>query len=130
MNNIIQLYFHGYTWDEYFSVIGNKSGIMVAYRGSLDRDGFVKMKDILYVDGANKISDLYESDDFSKIRKKVDLKERLFFSYAEIDADIRKEVVSQINKRLGLIDNNDSFSDIHITCKGACALFPNELIAE
>lgn len=36
---VVQLEFLGYTWEDYFYVISNKSGILVAYKGGLDREG-------------------------------------------------------------------------------------------
>lgn len=131
MQNVIKLYFQGYTWDEYFYIIANKPGILVVYKGGLDCDGYVKMDEILYVDGAEKMSDLYLSERFIIIRKRISPRDRLFFSYAEMKGEGRKEVVACLNKRLNLIESNGlPNNSVQLLCEGAYALFPEELLSK
>lgn len=121
------LEFQGYTWDEYFYVIANKSGILVAYKGGLDNEGAVKMNEIIFIDGADEISKIYESDSFKKVRRTVENGEKIFFSYAEMNNEGIEEVTKTLNKYL--IPSMDSKeSVVKITCKGACALFPKEIL--
>lgn len=54
---------------ECFYVIGNKSGILVVYRGGLDSEGAVKLNEIVLVEEAEKISTIYESEKLKEIRK-------------------------------------------------------------
>ena len=67
----LELEFQGYTWDEYFYVIANKAGILVAYKGGLDSDGIPQMKEIFYVEEADEINTIYESTKLNEIRKRV-----------------------------------------------------------
>ena len=125
-----ELKFHGYTWDEYFYVIANKSGILVAYRGGLDCDGAIKIDDIVYVDGADELSLVYESRVFKEIRKHLD-NCRLFFSYAEMKKDGRDDVVKVLKQSLlPFCPEESNLPQIKIICKGYCPLFPKELLQE
>ena len=134
MNRHIDLFFQGYTWDEYFYVIGNRSGILIVYRGGLDSEGAVKLDEIVLVEEAEHISTIYESEKLKEIRVETQLKgvnDRLFFSYAEVDDSIKEEVTKQLRYTLCPIDRKcDINNNINnrIKCKGACALFPKELI--
>ena len=67
--NCYNLVFQGYTWDDYFYYIANKPGILVAYRGSLDSEGAIKIDEILYVGEYDNNSTIYESDFLDEIRK-------------------------------------------------------------
>lgn len=125
-----ELKFEGYTWDEYFYVIGNKSGILVAYRGGLDSEGAIKLEDIVYIDEADKLSLSYESSYIKDIRKRLD-NCRLFFSYAEMKNDGREDVVKELKRYLLPINNEKSvLPQMKLLCKGACSLFPKELLQE
>ena len=64
------LKFQGYTWDEYFFVIANKPGLVVVYKGGLDSEGAIRLDNIIYVDGADEIGQVYESKKLKDIRKK------------------------------------------------------------
>lgn len=125
------LKFQGYTWDEYFYVIAEKSGILVAYRGGLDNEGAAQMKEILYVDDADEINTIYESTRFNEIRKRVGNTDRLFFSYAEIKQKERAEISRAIKDSLfpNSIKKN-KLLNVRLSCIGACALFPKELLLE
>lgn len=125
-----KLEFHGYTWDEYFYVIANKPGIVVVYKGGLDSEGAIRLDNIIYVDGADEIGQVYEGKMFKDIRNKVSNTDRLFFSYAEMKAESRKEVVSTLRGLLKLENGNINTSKQEIKCKGACALFPKEILSE
>ena len=129
MEKRVSLEFQGYTWDDYFYAIANKTGILVVYRGGLDMEGFVKMDEILYIAESDRLSKIYESEVISKIRKSISPTDRLFFSYAEITDDNRNEVVSCIKRKLNLTeDDNDNGIALQISCQGACALFPEEFL--
>ena len=123
------LKFEGYTWDEYFYVIANKPGVLVAYRGGLDSEGTALMKEIIYVDEADEINTIYESKEFCEIRKIIGITDRVFFSYAETKSKGRSEVARLL--RSSLMQNStygNKFPNVRLTCKGACALFPKELL--
>ena len=123
------LVFQGYTWDDYFYAIANKTGILVVYRGGLDIEGFVKTDEILYIAESGRLSKIYESEEISKIRKSILPTDRLFFSYAEIVGNIRSKVVSRIRRKLNLAeDDNENDIALQVFCQGACALFPKELL--
>lgn len=124
------LYFHGYSWEEYFHVISNKSGILVVYKGYLDKEGFVNMKDIIYIDEADKIGDLYCSEKFDLIRKKLAPIDRLFFSYAEMPKNGRKDIAAFLNMFFKLGNIHKDRLQTRLLCKGACALFPQELLSD
>lgn len=134
MNKEVKLYtlkFEGYTWDDFFYVIAGKSGILVAYRGGLDNEGAVKLNEIIYVDEADELSALYESEQFTEARKTISEKERLFFSYAEIEQKDRVVITRALKDSLssGTFKENNK-SNVRLSCKGACALFPKELLQE
>lgn len=127
---LYELEFQGYTWDEYFYVIGNKPGILVAYRGSLDSEGSIKLDDIVYVGGADELNLCYESRDFQEIRNQLD-NFRLFFSYAEMKLEGRDDVVKVLKHYLfATIPEERDLPQIKIRCKGTCSKFPKELLQE
>lgn len=131
MDNIFQLNFQGYTWDEYFYAIANKSGVLVTYKGGLDSEGFVMMKEIIDVDAADRMSDIYESQRFIQIRKEVSPNNRIFFSYAEMKDGNRDAVVSILKEKLNLQSSHKGGKyPIQLLCEGACALFPEDLLIE
>ena len=121
--------FEGYTWDEYFYVIANKSGILVAYRGGLDNEGAVKLDEIIYVGEADELSALYESKQFTEARKTISKKDRLFFSYAEIGKKDRADITRVIRDSLMSCSvNENKIPNVKLFCKGACALFPKKIL--
>ena len=124
----MELKFDGYTWEEYFYVIANKAGILVAYKGGLDCEGAVKLDEIIYVDEADELSSLYESDDFKAIRNQIEPRYRIFFSYAEMPLEGRIEVTHALKNAILKNGNNNNKTKVSISCEGACALFPNELL--
>ena len=121
-----ELEFLGYTWDEYFYVIANKTGILVAYKGELDSEGSVKLNEIVYVDEADELIMIYESKQLDDIRKNIDKRDRLFFSYAEMKKEGRIEAVRTL-KRFINSDSSNVLLNVSLSCKGACALFPSIL---
>lgn len=130
-NKIIELNFAGYTWEEYFHVIANKSGILITYRGNLDDEGKIRLKEIIFVDEADDFFKIYESESFKNVVSGVNKKDRLFFSYAEMDDVRRREVMEVLKIMLMPEKNNVELEDkVSVICKGACALFPNQLLAE
>ena len=125
-----RLLFQGYTWDDYFYVIANKSGILIAYKGGLDSEGVIRMDEILFVDEADTIGSLYESEAILKIRKSLQYNDRLFFSYAEMSKDDRKDVTKLLKMKLEHIHHSGTSNQIlNVSCSGACALFPKELLS-
>ncbi len=122
------LEFHGYTWDEYFHVIAHKPGILVVYRGGLDNEGAVRLYEIIYVDEADVLGDIYASNEFKKVKEGINVYDRLFYSYAEIDPTDRETVKDTLSRYLSAKKSNNS--SIKIECHGACALFPKEIITE
>ena len=125
----VQLEFQGYTWEDYFYVISNRSGILVAYKGGLDREGAVILDEVIYVDEADKLSVIYESESFLEARIKIGKDERVFFSYAEI-CDEGREEMTQILKTylMPTLRTKREQASIKLNCKGACALFPEEVL--
>lgn len=134
MNQDVKRYalkFQGYTWAEYFYVIAGKPGILVTYRGGLDNEGTAQMKEILSVDEADEINTIYESKKINEIRKRVGNTDRLFFSYAEIERKDRAIITRDLKDFIILGSSKDNIiSNVRLSCKGACALFPKELLQE
>ena len=121
----VQLEFQGYTWDDYFYVIANKSGILVAYRGGLDNEGAVKLDEIIYIDEADELGILYDSKQFAEVRKNISNKDRLFFSYAEMKNEGRAAVTSLLKHALlSKSSVSGEITELDFTYEGACALFP------
>lgn len=127
-----ELVFQGYTWDDYFHIIADKSGVMVVYKGGLDCEGAIKLDEIVFIGGSEKLNDLYESQDLCEIRRNVNLGDRLFFSYASTNREDRNDIVSTLNEKILSSKRRKSAirADVCLICKGACALFPNELLSE
>lgn len=124
----IELEFQGYTWDDYFYVIANKPGILVAYRGGLDNEGTVKLDEIIYVDEADELGVLYESKQFAEVRKSISNKDRLFFSYAEMKNEGRADVTSLLKQAiLSKPSVSGVITKLDFNFKGACALFPQAI---
>ena len=127
-----ELIFLGYTWEEYFYVISNKSGVIITYRGRLDAEGGVELTEILNVDGADVLGDVYESENLITIRKNLDSNYRIFYSYADVEKEGRLEVVEALNRYLlpqkSKYPVEQNAPHIKITCKGSCALFPQKLL--
>lgn len=115
----IVLDFQGYTWDQYFYVIAHKSGILLTYRGDLDNEGAVRLKEILSVDGADNVGEFYESARMKDIRNTLKPGEMLFFSLAEIDGEEREISLNCLQQRLNKEEINYNGN---IVCKGACTL--------
>lgn len=125
----IKLLFQGYTWDEYFHMISNKSGILVVYSGGLDSEGAIKMHDVIYVDDADELIIIYESEKFEEVRKSVGNYDRLFYSYVEMNQEGRADIKDLLrNHLLPRTTVKDRFSDIKLKCQGACALFPKKIL--
>ena len=67
-----ELYFYGYTWEEYAFQISSFKGVFVVYQGRLDSEGGIDIKDILYVGFHNGIIDLYENGVINSIRQYIE----------------------------------------------------------
>ena len=126
------LIFQGYTWDEYFYVISEKRGVLVTYCGSFDSEGAVKMDEILYIEGAKRLREIYERSKMQEIRNEVSASGgKLFFSYAETDESY-SEIAAYLNDIIKpRINNNREVTEkVSVLCKGACALFPDKIISK
>ena len=123
-----KLQFLGYTWDDYFYVISNKSGILVVYRGNLDNEVAVRLDEIVYVDEADELGYIYASNEFKKVKERISVYDKLFYSYAEIDPTDREKIKDTLSHYLS--DKGSYKSSIKIECRGACALFPKEIAIE
>lgn len=130
----IELKFYGYTWEDYAFQISSLRGIFFIYKGNLDYEGAVVLKDILYVGYHYGIYEMYDQGIMNKIKEYVGVNDRIFLSYSEvpdyengheIEAFLRKAVKPRFN-----VDEMTKPSDIHIICNGACALFPEELLSK
>lgn len=126
----VELVFCGYTWDQYSFMIAEKRGVLVVYRGGLDSEGAVRLDEILYVDGTDRLWTLLESENLCEIRDILRHDEMLFFSYSEVTCDLQN-IVYTLNKSLqplfSTMMSNGAY--IQICCKGACALFSGLLLA-
>ena len=49
----------------------------------------------------------------------------LFYSYADVDKEVGKDISDYINSLLNKERTNDEFK---VLCSGACALFPETII--
>lgn len=128
--NQTELFFQGYTWDEYFYVISEKRGVLVTYRGSIDSEGVVKMDEILNIEGAEILREIYERNQMQEIRDKVFANGgKLFYSYAETGESYSK-IAAYLNEIIKPRFNNNSgvTEKATVLCKGACALFPDKII--
>ena len=127
-----ELYFYGYTWEEYAFQISSLKGIFVIYQGCLDSEGSIDIKDLLYVGFHNGIISLYENGIMDSLKKYVEPRNRLFLSYAEIPADVDGEKLVSILKRAvkPKFNPNSSISDYpntKLVNKGNCKLIPEEI---
>ncbi len=127
-----ELYFYGYTWEEYALQISSFKGIFVIYQGCLDSEGSIDIKDLLYVGFHNGIISLYENGIMDSLKKYVEPRNRLFLSYAEIPADVDGEKLVSILKRAvkPKFNPNSSISDYpntKLVNKGNCKLIPEEI---
>ena len=131
----VELYFYGYTWEEYAFQISSLKGIFVIYQGCLDTEGAIDIKDLLYVGYHNGIINLYENGVIDSIKKYVEFGNRLFLSYAEIPADEDgEELVSMIKRVVKPKFNPNSFisnyPNTKLVNKGNCKLIPEEIFFE
>ena len=130
----IKLRFYGYTWEDYAFQISSLRGVFVIYKGKLDYEGAVVLKDILYVGYHHGIYEMYDDGTMNQIKEYVDDNDRIFLSYAEVpDDDKGREIdfyLRDIMKPRFGIKEVERHSVLHINCEGACALFPNELLSK
>jgi hypothetical protein len=128
-----ELYFYGYTWEEYAFQISSLKGIFLIYQGCLDSEGSIDIKNLLYVGYHNGIIDLYENGVIGSLKQYVDPGNRLFLSYAEVPTNENgEELASIINSvvKPKYIPNDDrsGFSNIQLVIKGNHELIPEEII--
>lgn len=119
----VVLDFWGYTWDEFRGLVGDLLGIVLVYKGRLDSEGFPKMEELLFIDysSINKIAD---SEVGRKIRGAIKDNDRLFFSYAEVSADLAHDVLSKLiyNNQPRYNNINTKSNNLIVVCKGCCEL--------
>lgn len=130
----IRLKFYGYTWEDYAFQISNLRGIFFIYKGNLDYEGAIVLKDILYVGYHHGIYEMYDEGCMNQIKNFVTANDRIFLSYAEVPDGEDGKVVEQflrrsVKPRIGGEEASES-SEILIDCEGACALFPEEILSK
>lgn len=130
----IELRFYGYTWEDYAFQISSLRGIFFIYKGNLDYEGAVVLKDILYVGYHHGIYEMYDEGIMNRIKEYVGVNDRIFLSYSEVhDDEDGKEIEAFLRKAVNPrfnVDEVTNHSDIHIICNGGCALFPKELLSK
>lgn len=128
-----ELYFYGYTWEEYAFQISSLKGIFVIYQGCLDSEGSIDIKDILYVGYHNGIIDLYDNGVINSIKQYLEPGNRLFLSYAETPTDEDGEELASIitsvvkPKYIPKGVRND-FLNTQLVNKGYCKFIPENII--
>ena len=125
----VDLYFYGYTWEEYAFHIPNLTGI---YRGSLAPEGSIIIKDLLYVGYHKSIKELYDDHIMDSIRQYVNPIDQIFLSYAEVPfeedgKDLASVILNETHPKYS-IENNSVASDIKLVCKGNSKLIPEVII--
>jgi len=129
----VVLHFYGYTWEEYAFQISSLKGIFIVYRGQLDPEGFIDLKEILYVGYHHGIIELYDNKIIDSLKQYMVLGERLFLSYAEEPNDVDgKQIASLIAEAVQPKHREDALdtSEIHemtVLCQGNCKLIPKEI---
>ena len=128
-----ELYFHGYTWEEYAFQISSLKGIFVIYQGRLDSEGFIDIKEILYVGYHNGIVGLYENGVINSIKHYLEPGNRLFLSYAETPTDdvgdnLASIIASVVKPKYNPKGVRNDFLDTQIVNKGYCKLIPENII--
>ena len=128
----IELYFYGYTWEEYAFQISNVQGIYVIYKGRIDADGLIEIKEILYIGYHKSFIDLYEQNVIEFVKEYLAPTDRIFFSYAEVRSEVfGKDVAALIINEVNPIYNNKNISKItgyDLSCKGEYKLIPKRII--
>ncbi len=120
-----KLEFQGYTWDRFFHVIADNQGILAIYSGRLDGEGMLKMESLLSVSYEERFSNMFDSNRVEELRNKISSPQMLFYSYADVDKEVGKDISDYINSLLNKEKTNDEFE---VLCSGACALFPETII--
>ena len=67
---VVRLHFYGYTWERFRWQIAHQRGVLIVYRGKLDAEGYVKMKEILYI-AHSTVHELYQSPVIDSIMQRV-----------------------------------------------------------
>ena len=120
-----KLEFQGYTWDRFFHVIADKQGILAIYGGRLDSEGQVKIDSLLSLSYEERFGNMYDSNRVNEIRNKINPIQMLFYSYADVDKEVGKDVSDYINSLLNKEKTNEEFE---VLCSGACALLPEKIV--
>lgn len=129
----VTLTFYGYTWEDYAFQISSLKGLFVVYKGKLDHEGYVDIKEVLYVGYHNGIIELYDDNIIDSLRQYMDTGERLFLSYAEVPSDADGGTISSliskaVHPKYKKKNNKNSSEQFTITCKGNCELIPQVII--
>ena len=124
--NLVKLYFWGYTWDQFRGQIGRRKGILLVYKGIKNAEGFVVMKEIVYIDYTS-IDELYENPVVDAIKASIAPEEMVFYSMADVDECIAKEVSGLLLNAVKSVFNERVLvkSDLVIECNGKCDLLPH-----
>ncbi len=127
-----ELYFYGYTWEEYAFQISSLKGIFVIYQGRIDSEGLIDIKDILYVGYHNGIIDLYDNGVINSIKQYLEPGNRLFLSYAETSTDedgkyLASIIASVVKTKYNPEGVRSDFMNTQLVNKGNCKLIPNNI---
>ena len=129
----IELYFYGYTWEEYAFQISGLNGIFVIYQGCLNSEGTINIRDILYIGYHNGIIGLYENGVIDSIKQFVEPGCRLFLSYAETPnqedgKNLASMIINIANPKFKQEIKRSNFQNAKIIIKGNCKFIPEEII--
>lgn len=126
-----EIEFWGYTWEDFFHVIFDKGGVLLTYSGSLDNEGIAQMEELLYIDYAPRLEDIYNSKAFNYMKSEIGEDKKLFYSYTPTKElygkTIRDALVYELRPRFNIL--KPCRPNVELYCKGACALFPQHLLA-
>lgn len=128
----ITLNFYGYTWEDYAFQISSLKGIFIVYKGIIDPEGFIDIKELLYVGYHNGIIELYEKNIIEAIKQYVNSSERIFLSYAEVPPEedgiaLASLMVNGAHPKYCLNATTPT-SNVLLICEGNCKLIPEEII--
>lgn len=124
----VELNFYGYTWEEYAFQISGLKGIFIVYKGRLDPEGLIELKEVLYIGYHKGLIELYDQKIIESIKQFITSSDRIFLSYAEVPLDIvGSEIASMIIEVVHpkhSLKSAGCASDIRVICKGSCNLIP------
>ena len=126
----VRLHFYGYTWEDYWWQISNKQGIVIVYRGKLDPEEGVVMEEILHISSTS-VKDIHDNSIMTEIKKSMEPKDMLFFSYSEVDSEIANDVKNLLVDKVRPHFNKVCTTSRNLTIEssGKCALLPDVIIS-